>query len=259
MSKSYDNTIPLFLPEKQLRKAINRIKTNLLEPGEPKEPDTSTVFQLWAAFATPAEVERMRAEFENGIAWGEAKKQLFELVNGELAPARERYQQLLDDPGHIEETLQRGGERARDLSGALMQSVREAVGISPDELILCPQAKGMRRRHLTRRTDRRPPVQLSPCRLRIVGQAATDCTANGLTITSSTAMSCAEVSWVTTSCTKTCSTTTKRALRPPIITPRPGALHRVRSAGGRGLKKCCYAYRLSSPCCSSCRAACTSN
>ena len=130
MSKSYQNTIPLFLPEKQLRKHINKIKTNLLEPGEPKDPDTSTVFQVWAAFADKAEIARMRQEFENGIAWGEAKKQLFELVNGQLGPARERYNELMDDPGHIESELRKGAERAREHSVPLMQKVREAVGIS---------------------------------------------------------------------------------------------------------------------------------
>jgi tryptophanyl-tRNA synthetase len=131
MSKSYNNTIPLFLPEKQLRKHINKIKTNLLEPGEPKDPDSSTVFQIWAAFDNEAETLRMRREFENGIAWGEAKKQLFELVNGELAAARERYNQLMDDPAHIEATLRRGAERARAYSVPLMEKVRNAVGISP--------------------------------------------------------------------------------------------------------------------------------
>ena len=130
MSKSYQNTIPLFLPEKQLRKHINKIKTNLLEPGEPKDPDTSTVFQVWAAFADPAEIARMRQEFENGIAWGEAKKQLFELVNGQLGLARGRYNELMDDPGHIESELRKGAERAREYSVPLMQKVREAVGIS---------------------------------------------------------------------------------------------------------------------------------
>ena len=131
MSKSYNNTIPLFAGEKALRKSINKIKTNLLEPGEPKDPDDSTVFQVWAAFASADETARMRAEFENGIAWGEAKKQLFELVNAELSPARERYQQLMDDPAHVEAVLQRGAERAREYSVALMQKVREAVGIAP--------------------------------------------------------------------------------------------------------------------------------
>jgi len=131
MSKSYNNTIPLFLEEKPLRKAINKIKTNLLEPGEPKNPDDSTVFQLWAAFASGPETERMRREFETGIAWGEAKKQLFELVNGELAAARERYRDLLADPGYIESVLRRGAERARVHSARLMQAVRAAVGIAP--------------------------------------------------------------------------------------------------------------------------------
>ena len=130
MSKSYNNTIPLFLPEKQLRKHINKIKTNLLEPGDPKDPDDSTVFQVWAAFADEAETARMRTEFENGIAWGEAKKQLFELVNGELAEARERYNELMDEPAHIEAELLKGAERAREHASALIARVRDAVGIS---------------------------------------------------------------------------------------------------------------------------------
>jgi len=130
MSKSYNNTIPLFDTEKKLRKSINKIKTNLLEPGEPKNPDDSTVFQLWTAFASAAETERMRDEFSNGIAWGEAKKQLFELINGELSGARVRYNALMDDPAYIESVLQKGAQRARAHSAPLMEKVREAVGIS---------------------------------------------------------------------------------------------------------------------------------
>ena len=130
MSKSYNNTIPLFGTEKQLRKAINKIKTNLLEPGEPKDADDSTVFQIWAAFASAAETQRMRTEFANGIAWGEAKKQLFELINTELSPARVRYQELMEDPAYIESVLQKGAERARTHSAPLMKKIREAVGIS---------------------------------------------------------------------------------------------------------------------------------
>ncbi|MFT6955334.1 MAG: tryptophanyl-tRNA synthetase [Halieaceae bacterium] len=130
MSKSYNNTIPLFQTEKQLRKSINKIKTNLLEPGEPKDPDDSIVFQTWAAFASPEETERMRLAFSEGIAWGEAKKQLFELINAELAPARDRYNELMDNPAEIEAVLQAGGLRAREESAALMAKVRQAVGIS---------------------------------------------------------------------------------------------------------------------------------
>ena len=71
----------------------------------------------------------MRGEFENGIAWGEVKKQLFELINGELAAARDRYSRIMDDPAYIESVLQHGAERAREHSEALMQKVRAAVGI----------------------------------------------------------------------------------------------------------------------------------
>ncbi len=98
MSKSYGNTIPLFGTPKQLQKAINKIKTNLLEPGEPKDPNDSTVFQVWCAFADEAEREQMRQAFADGIAWGEAKKQLFDRVNDELAPAREIYDRLMENP-----------------------------------------------------------------------------------------------------------------------------------------------------------------
>ncbi len=131
MSKSYGNTIPLFLTEKKLKKHINKIKTNLLEPGEPKDPDSSSVFQIWQAFATPEQTAAMREEFANGIAWGEAKKQLFELVNAELAPARERYEALINAPAEIEEILQAGAQRARAISQPLMDEVRRAVGIRP--------------------------------------------------------------------------------------------------------------------------------
>ncbi len=131
MSKSYGNTIPLFLPEKQLRKHINKIKTNLLAPGEPKDPDDSTVFQVWQAFADEEQTENMRREFASGIAWGEAKKQLFELINAELGEARERYNALLADTAAVEAVLQEGAAKARQLSIPLIQKVKEAVGIRP--------------------------------------------------------------------------------------------------------------------------------
>ena len=131
MSKSYNNTIPLFLPEKQLKKHINKIKTNLLEPGEPKDPDTSSVFQLWQAFATEQQTADMRDQFAAGIAWGEAKKQLFELINQQLAGPRQRYNQLVDNPSQVEEILVQGAEKARRQSAPLMADLRRAVGIKP--------------------------------------------------------------------------------------------------------------------------------
>ena len=131
MSKSYNNTIPLFGTEKQLRKAINKVRTNLLEPGEPKDTSDSTVFQLWCAFADEAGIAEMRRAFADGIAWGEAKKRLFDLVNEELREARGEYERLIADPGHIERVLRAGADRAREESAPLMAQVRAAVGIRP--------------------------------------------------------------------------------------------------------------------------------
>ncbi|WP_320820906.1 tryptophan--tRNA ligase [Thalassolituus sp.] len=129
MSKSYGNTIPLFLGEKQLKKHINKIKTNLLEPGEAKDPDTSTVFQIWQAFATPEQTAEMRQAFADGIGWGDAKAQLFALVNAEVAEARERYEDLMARPADIEAELQKGAIKARAVAAPLLEKIRESVGI----------------------------------------------------------------------------------------------------------------------------------
>ena len=131
MSKSYGNTIPLFLGEKQLKKHINKIKTNLLEPGEPKDADSSAVFQIWQAFASQGQIAEMRAEFANGIAWGEAKRQLFELINEQLKAPRDEYMRLLENPGEVEAVLQQGAVKAREHSSELVAKVRSAVGIRP--------------------------------------------------------------------------------------------------------------------------------
>ena len=129
MSKSYNNTIPLFGTEKQLKKKINQIKTNLLEPGDPKDPDTSAVFKIWQAFASKSQTQEMRQAFHDGIAWGEAKKQLFALLNEELCEPRERYNDLISNPKEVEEILQEGAKKARVHSLELMGELREAVGI----------------------------------------------------------------------------------------------------------------------------------
>lgn len=129
MSKSYNNTIPLFLPEKKLQKHINKIKTNLLEPGEPKDPNDSAVFQIWCAFANAEQKQYMREQFEQGIAWGQAKKELFGLINDELGEAREKYNALMDRPKEIEEVLQAGAQKARAYSSQLMKKVKESVGL----------------------------------------------------------------------------------------------------------------------------------
>ena len=131
MSKSYGNAIPLFLNDKQLKKHINKINTNSLLPGEVKDPDSSAVFQIWKAFATPEQAAAMRMEFEQGIGWGDAKKQLFELVNEQIKGPREKYFELLEHPAQIESILQSGAARAREQSAELIKKVRSAVGIRP--------------------------------------------------------------------------------------------------------------------------------
>jgi len=129
MSKSYGNTIPLFSTEKQLKKHINKIKTNLLEPGEPKNSDDSAVFQIWQAFATAEQTAEMRDAFANGIAWGEAKKQLFELINQQLEEPREKYMALMANSGDVEAILHQGAGKARLHSAELIASLRQAVGL----------------------------------------------------------------------------------------------------------------------------------
>ncbi len=130
MSKSYNNTIPMFEPEKSLKKLINKIKTNSLLPGEPKDPETCTLFSIYQAFASPAEVAEIRKRYAEGIAWGEMKQVLFELINNHLAPARERYYALLSAPEHIETQLQEGATKARAISMPFIKELRAAIGIS---------------------------------------------------------------------------------------------------------------------------------
>lgn len=128
MSKSYNNTIPLFLPEKQLRKHIMKIVTNSLEPGEPKDADTSAVFQIYRAFASKAESEEMRKKFEEGIGWGQAKQELFEYANNHLKDYRDKYNELMDNPDYVEKVLQEGAEKARQVSVPYIQQLRKAIG-----------------------------------------------------------------------------------------------------------------------------------
>jgi len=130
MSKSYDNTIPLFAPRAQLEKLIYAIKTDSRAPGEAKDTQDSALFQLYQAFATPDEVAAMRKAFADGIAWGDAKKQLFERIDREVAPMRERYDALMANPAHIEALLRDGAQRLRArYATPLLQQLREAVGL----------------------------------------------------------------------------------------------------------------------------------
>ncbi len=129
MSKSYNNTIPLFADEKPFRKLIMKIKTNSLEPGEPKGTDDSTLFDIYKAFATPEETQAIAERYAEGIAWGEMKQLLFEYLNEHIKPARDEYERLIADPGAVEAELKKGAERAREISVPYLDQIRDAVGI----------------------------------------------------------------------------------------------------------------------------------
>lgn len=129
MSKSYNNTIPLFLPEKKLRKLIMKIKTDTSPPETPKDPDTSSLFGIYRAFADADAVAAMRERYAQGIGWGEMKQILFETINAVLAEPRIRYEELIADPGFIEATLKKGARRAREYSVPFIEEIRKAVGI----------------------------------------------------------------------------------------------------------------------------------
>lgn len=129
MSKSYNNTIPLFEPEKKLRKLIMKIQTNSQEPGEPKETADSTLYHLYKAFANADELAAIETRYAEGIAWGEMKQVLFEKINEEIAPMREKYEQLMARPDYIEAVLHAGADRIRPMSKALLKEVRQAVGV----------------------------------------------------------------------------------------------------------------------------------
>ena len=129
MSKSYGNIIPLFAPADELKKLIFQITTNSLQPGEVKDPDSCTLFEIYSAFASPEETLMVRQAYANGIGWGDMKGQLFEYLNHYLTPARKRYEEIMTDPAYIEAELQKGAAKARAHSEPFMQRLRSAVGI----------------------------------------------------------------------------------------------------------------------------------
>ena len=131
MSKSYNNTIPLFLPEKKLRKLIMKIKTDATPPEAPKDPETSSLFSIYRAFAEDDAVAAIRRRYAEGIGWGEMKQILFETINAVLEAPRQRYEELIADPGYIEAQLKKGAERARAYSVPFLAEIRKAVGIRP--------------------------------------------------------------------------------------------------------------------------------
>jgi tryptophanyl-tRNA synthetase len=129
MSKSYDNVIGLFAPREQVRKQIFAMLTDSRAPGEPKEVEGSALFQVYQAFASEQETQKLRQAYADGIAWSDAKQMLFERIDREIAPMRERYEHLVNHPQELEQILQAGAAKARARATPLMKTLREAVGL----------------------------------------------------------------------------------------------------------------------------------
>ncbi len=140
MSKSYDNTIPLFAPRDQLKKLIMGIVTDSRAPGEPKSTDGSALFQLYQAFASAEETTAMEKAYADGISWGDAKQVLFERLDLEIAPMRAVYDELIQEPARIEMTLKAGADKARAIATPFTARLRHAVGLRPLQAALAPAA-----------------------------------------------------------------------------------------------------------------------
>ena len=129
MSKSYDNTIPLFASREQLKKLIAGIVTDSRAPGQAKSTEGSALFQIYQAFASDQETQALRVAFAAGIGWGEAKQRLFERIDQELAPMRTRYQHLVNHPQEVQALLLAGAAKARAIATPFMSTLRHAVGL----------------------------------------------------------------------------------------------------------------------------------
>ena len=129
MSKSYGNIIPLFCDSKTLRKHVMKIKTNSLEPGEPKSSEDCLLFDIYKSFASDSQISSMKRDLEDGISWGDAKNQLYELLDEQLSTHRLRYDELMSDPSYLDKVLQEGAERAREVANLNLNEIKRAIGL----------------------------------------------------------------------------------------------------------------------------------
>lgn len=129
MSKSYGNIIPLLSSEKQLKKSIAKIITNSLEPGDPKDPTTCTVFKLYKYFASDELLEEFENDYKEGIGWGDAKNKLFNIINNEMLPLREKYTSLENDKNLLNDLLHDGSRKVRPIAQEMLASIRDSIGI----------------------------------------------------------------------------------------------------------------------------------
>ena len=142
MSKSYDNTVPLFEGgAKGLKDAIARVVTDSRLPGEPKDPDTSHLVTIHDAFADAATREAFRRDLVAGLAWGDAKQRVVDLIEAHVGPMRAAYAELMAHPERIEDVLQAGATKARQTATPFIKELRQAVGLRAMVAVAQPAAK----------------------------------------------------------------------------------------------------------------------
>jgi tryptophanyl-tRNA synthetase len=129
MSKSYDNTIPLFSSSAQMKKLIAGIVTDSRAPGEAKDTEGSALFQIYQAFASAEETAALAKAYADGIGWGDAKQILFERIDREVAPMRAKYEALINNPAQVDALLLKGAAKARELATPFIKELRHAVGL----------------------------------------------------------------------------------------------------------------------------------
>ncbi|HEU0016613.1 MAG TPA: tryptophan--tRNA ligase [Longimicrobium sp.] len=130
MSKSYGNTLEMFQEEKALRKRVMGIVTDSTPLEAPKDPEGSTIVDIYRLVAAPEQVEQMKADHRaGGTGYGEFKKRLFEALQDHFAPMRARRDEIVARPGYLDEVLEDGARRAREIAGPTMERVRTAVGL----------------------------------------------------------------------------------------------------------------------------------
>ncbi|MCD8517501.1 MAG: tryptophan--tRNA ligase [Burkholderiaceae bacterium] len=137
MSKSYNNTIPLFEGgAKAIKAAVARIVTDSLEPGQPKDPFASNLLPIYQAFATSAQTQVYIKALQEGLGWGQAKEQLIEVIEAQVAPMREHYETLMARPDDIEDILRSGAKKARAIATPFMEQLRAAVGLGAGQSVV---------------------------------------------------------------------------------------------------------------------------
>ncbi|MBG7607633.1 MAG: tryptophan--tRNA ligase [Verrucomicrobia bacterium] len=130
MSKSYNNTLPIFGEEKKVKKLVMKITTDSTPVEDPKPTEDSTVIALYKLFANEPELAKMIADHESGgFGYGDFKKRLAEAYWDYFAPMRVRREEILADPGYVDEVLAKGAERAREESAKVLDRIKRAVGL----------------------------------------------------------------------------------------------------------------------------------